>query len=159
MGRPPKGETTMKSFWMFRIVFVAASLAFIPVSLPIHAQSEHNSMTANVPFAFELGSKHLAPGVYTISTPMDGVVRIKGTSDAVVILAIHGQANSATKTAKLVFDRYGDHYFLRQLWFAPEETTYLESPESKTEKLAKRSELASISKKPSNVELAMVRLP
>ena len=149
----------MKSFWIFRIVFVAASLAFIPVSLPVHAQSDHHSMTANVPFAFELGSKHLAPGVYTVSTPIDGVIEVKGTSDAVMIVAIHGQSGTPTKTAKLVFDRCGEHYFLRQLWFTPEESTYLESPESKSEKQAKRSELASNSKKPSNVELAMVRLP
>jgi hypothetical protein len=158
MGRPPKGETIMKSFWIFRIVFVAASLAFIPASIPMHAQSSNHSMTANVPFAFELGSKHLAPGVYTVSTPMDGVIEIKGTSDAIMILANHGQSGTPTTTAKLVFDRCGEHYFLRQLWFAPEENTYLESPESKSEKQAKRSELASNSKKPSNVELAMVRI-
>ncbi len=149
----------MKSFWMFRIVFIAASLAFIPASFPAHAQSDNHIMTANIPFAFELGSKHLAPGVYTVSTPMEGVVEIKGGTDAVMILALHGQGKSPTKTAKLVFDRYGDHYFLRQLWFSAEENTYLESPESKSEKQAKQSELASNSKKPSNVELAMLRLP
>ena len=149
----------MKSFWIFRAAFIVTSLAFVPGSLPAHAQTDHHTMTANVPFAFELGSKHLAPGTYTISTPVDGVVEVKSTSDVAMIIAIHGQSNNATKTAKLVFDRYGDHYFLRQLWFSPEQNTYLESPESKSEKLAKRSELASNSKKPSNVELAMVRMP
>ncbi len=149
----------MKSFWIFRAAFIVTSLAFVPGSLPAHAQTDHHTMTANVPFAFELGSKHLAPGTYTISTPVDGVVEVKSTSDVAMIIAIHGQSNNATKTAKLVFDRYGDHYFLRQLWFTAEETAYLESPESKSEKLAKRSELASNSKKPSNVELAMLRIP
>ncbi len=149
----------MKQYWIFRTIFVVTSLAFIPVSLPGHAQSDHHTMTANVPFAFELGSKHLAPGTYTISTPVDGVVEIRSSTDAAMILANHGQGSKSTKTAKVVFDRYGDHYFLRQLWFSPEENTYLESPESKSEKQAKRSELASNSKKPSNVELAMLRLP
>jgi hypothetical protein len=143
---------------MFRTLFLVTSLAFIPVSLPAHAQSDHHTMTANVPFAFELGSKHLAPGTYTISTPIEGVVEIRSTTDVAMIMANHGQGKP-TKTAKVVFDRYGDHYFLRQLWFSPEENTYLESPESKSEKQAKRSELASNSKKPSNVELAMLRIP
>lgn len=149
----------MKSFWMFRIVFVAASLAFIPVSFPAHAQSSHQTMTANVPFAFELGSKHLAPGNYTISTLSQDVVEIRSSSDAAIILTCHGESYKPTKTAKMVFDRYGDHYFLRQLWFNPEEKSYLESPESKSEKQAKSSELASNSKAPTNVELAMLRIP
>lgn len=149
----------MKQFWIFRTLFVVTSLAFIPASLPVHAQSDGHSMTANVPFAFELGSKHLAPGTYTISTPMDGVVEIRSNTEIAMILANHGQSSKSTKTAKVVFNRYGDHYFLRQLWFSPEENTYLESPESKSEKQAKRSELASNSKKPSNVELAMLRIP
>ena len=149
----------MKSFWIFRIVFVAASLAFIPVSFPVHAQSAGHTMTANVPFAFELGSKHLAPGTYTVSTPIEGVIELKSSSDAIMTMANHGQSSTPTTTAKLVFDRCGDQYFLRQLWFSPEQNTYLESPESKSEKQAKRSELATNSKKPSNVELAMVRMP
>jgi hypothetical protein len=149
----------MKQFWIFRTLFVVTSLAFIPASLPVHAQTGNHTMTATVPFAFELGSKHLAPGTYTISTPVDGVVEIRSTTDVAMIMTNHGQSGKPTKTAKVVFDRCGDHYFLRQLWFSPEENSYLESPESKSEKQAKRSELASNSKKPSNVELAMLRIP
>jgi len=149
----------MKRFWIFRTLFVVTSLAFIPACSTAHAQGDHHTMTATVPFGFELGSKHLAPGTYTISTPVDGVVEIRSTTDAAMIIANHGQSGRPTKTAKVVFDRYGDHYFLRQLWFSPEENSYLESPESKAEKQAKRSELASNSKKPSNVELAMLRIP
>src|ERR1700761_2944730 len=149
----------MKQFWIFRTLFVVTSLAFIPVSFSAHAQGDHHTMTANVPFAFELGSKHLAPGTYTVTTPINGVVEIRSSSDVAIIMANHGESSKPTKTAKLVFDRCGDHYFLRQLWFSPEENSYLESPESKAEKQAKRSELASNSKKPSNVELAMLRIP
>jgi hypothetical protein len=149
----------MKQFWIFRTLFVVTSLAFIPASLPLHAQTGNHTMTANVPFAFELGSKHLAPGTYTISTPVDGVVEIRSSTDVAMIMTNHGQGSKATKTAKVVFDRYGDHYFLRQLWFSPEENAYLECPQSKAEKQAKQSELASNSKTPSNVELAILRIP
>jgi hypothetical protein len=149
----------MKQFWIFRTILVVSSLAFVPASLPVHAQSDHHTMTANVPFAFEMGSKHLAPGTYTISTPIEGVVEVRNSSGAAIIVANHGESGKPTKTAKLVFDRYGDHYFLRQLWFAAEENSYLECPQSKSEKQAKRSELASNSKQPTNVELAVLRLP
>ena len=149
----------MKRFWIFRTLFIVTSLAFIPGTLPANAQGDHHTMTDNVPFAFELGSKHLAPGTYTISTPVDGVVEIRSTTDVAMIMARHGESGKPTKSAKVVFDRCGDQYFLRQLWFSPDENTYLESPESKSEKQAKRSELALNSKNASNVELAMLRIP
>jgi hypothetical protein len=156
---PPKGETTMKGFWIFRAVIIVSTLAFAPVALPCHGQTAGHAMSVNVPFGFELGSQHFEPGTYTIHTPEVGVVEIQGSSTSAMGLTREEQSTKPTKTAKVVFDRYGDHYFLRQLWFNAEEKAYVECPESKAEKQAKRSELASISKKPSNVELAMLRLP
>lgn len=152
----------MKRFWIFRTIIAISSLAFIPVSLPSNAQgTDHHTMTANIPFGFELGSKHLAPGTYTVSAPVEGIVELRSGSDTAMILIHGGQCVKPTKTAKIVFDRYGDQYFLRQVWFNAEETTYLESSESKSEKQAKRQELASNSnsKSASNVELALLRLP
>lgn len=149
----------MKSFWIFRIIFIASALAFAPISSPAHAQMAGTNMTVNVPFGFELGDKHFAPGSYTISKPAWGIVELRGTSNAGMILTHDEQSGRPTQTAKVVFDRYGDHYFLRQVWFNPDEKSYLECPESKSEKQAKSSELASNSKKPTNVELAMLRIP
>jgi hypothetical protein len=149
----------MKGFLIFRIALIASSLAFAPICLPAHGQTADHTMTVNVPFGFELGDRHFAPGAYTISTPAWGVVELRGGSNVGMILTHDGQKSKPTETAKVVFDRYGDHYFLRQVWFNPQENTYMECPESKGEKQAKESELASNSKKPSNVELAMLRIP
>lgn len=149
----------MKSFWIFRVMFIASALAFAPVCTPAHGQTAGHVMTVNVPFGFEMGGKHFEPGTYSIETPESGVVEIRGTSTGAISLAYGEQSYQPTKTAKVVFDRYGDRYFLRQLWFNAQETSYLECPESKGEKQAKKSELASNSKKPTNVELAMLRLP
>ena len=150
----------MKTFWVFRIVLVASTLAFAPVALPAHGQSAGHSMSVNVPFGFEMGDRHFEPGTYTITTPAYGVVEVRNSAKNVGLILTHGeQSSKPTTTSKIVFDRYGDHYFLRQIWFNPQETSYLQCPESKSEKQTKNSELASISKKPSNVELAMLRLP
>ena len=148
----------MKAFWTFRILVVASSLAFAPVAFPCHAQTAGHTMSVNVPFGFEMGSKHFEPGTYTVRTPQVGVVEIQGNSTVGLALTREEQGQ-ASKTAKIVFDRYGEHYFLRQLWFNSDQTSYVECPESKSEKQAKRSELASNSKTPSNVELAMLRIP
>lgn len=146
----------MKAFWIFRTIIVASSLVFLPIA---HGQTTSHTMSVNVPFGFELGNRHFAPGVYKVTTPLQNIVELQGGSNVGMIMTYDGQGNSATKTTKIVFDRYGDHYFLRQIWFNSYETAYLECPESKAEKQTKRSELASNPKNASNVELAMLRLP
>lgn len=149
----------MKALWIFRTIFVVASLAVGCVSSPAHAQFDDHTMTLNVPFAFQLGSNYLPPGKYTITRPMSEVLEIRNNSHAALILTHDGQSYKSTKTSKVVFDRYGDHYFLRQVWFTPADNTYMECAESKAEKQAKRSELASIDRKASNVEIALLRVP
>jgi len=149
----------MKAFWIFRTIFIASSLAFGSFSVPSQSQTLNHTMTVTVPFGFELGSKHFAPGAYTVSTPVNNVIELQSTSTAGIIMTVPGQTLRPTKTSKIVFDRYGDHYFLRQIWFNAEETSYLQCPESKAEKEAKRGDLASNQKHASNVELAMLRLP
>ena len=148
----------MKTLSIFRSIFVVASLVIGCVSLPAHAQSA-SSVTVNVPFGFEIGSKHLAPGHYTISRPLTDIIQIRSNSTGALLVTHDGQSTKATKTSKVVFDKYGDQYFLRQVWFNAEENTYMECAESKAEKQAKRSELASVTKKASNVEIALLRVP
>lgn len=146
----------MKGFWILRTIIVVSSLAFLPIA---HGQTRDQTLSVNVPFGFELGGQHFAPGVYTINTPLENVIQLQGKSNVGMILANSGQSYKPTKTSKIVFDRYGSHYFLRQIWFSAEETAYLECPESKAEKQAKRGDFASIQKHASNVEIAMLRLP
>ncbi len=149
----------MKHLWIVRTIFVVASLVAGCISLPAHAQGAGSNMTVNVPFGFELGSKYLAPGTYTISRPLNDIVEIRNRSGAALLVTHSGESSKATKSSKVVFDKYGDHYFLRQIWFNPEDNTYMECAQSKAEKQAKRSELASVTKKASNVEIALLRVP
>ena len=149
----------MKTTLVFRTIFAAASLVLGSFSFPAHGQSDLQTLTVNVPFGFELGSKHLAPGTYTVSQPLQDIIEIRNSSGAAMIVTHNGQSVKTSKMSKVVFDRYGDHYFLRQVWFTPEDNTYMECAESKAEKLAKRSDLASVNKKASNVELALLRIP
>lgn len=150
----------MKSFSFFRTLIVVASLAAGFVCTSAHAQSYGETVSVNVPFGFEIGSKHMPPGTYKVTRPMNNVLQVGNRSDAAMLIASAAQGSRATKNSKLVFDKYGDHYFLRQVWFTPEDNTYVECAESKAERQAKRAELeASITKKASNVEVASMRLP
>ena len=147
----------MKLIWTIRTIFVAASLVLGTFSMPADAQN--HSLTANIPFSFEVGSQHLAPGRYTVSETLQDVICIRNDSGAVMLMTHGGQTMKPSTTAKIIFHRYGDHYFLRQVWFNAQDNTYVESPESKTEKLARQTEIASNQKHASNVEVAMLRIP
>src|SRR5579875_3706425 len=98
----------MKTISIFRTLVAAASLAVGCFSFPAHAQMDDQALLVNVPFGFELGSRHLAPGTYTVSRPMIDVIEIRNGSDAAMIVIHDGQSTKATKNSKVVFDRYGD---------------------------------------------------
>jgi hypothetical protein len=149
----------VKTFSIVRTIFVVASLAAGFISTSAHAQGMTEAVSVNVPFGFEIGSKHLAPGTYRVSRPSSNILEISNRSDAAMLITYDGQSSKATKNSKLVFNRYGDHYFLRQVWFTPQDNMYVECTESKAEKQAKRAELEASTKKASNVELASLRIP
>lgn len=149
----------MKALWILRTIFVVAGLAAGCVCTSAHGQGVANTVSVNVPFGFEIGSKHLPPGTYTVSRPSDYVLQISNRSDSALFITHNGQSVKPTKDSKLVFDRYGDRYFLHQVWFTPQDNMYVECAVSKAEKQAKRAQLEANAKKDSNVEVASLRIP
>ncbi|HEX4155498.1 MAG TPA: hypothetical protein VHY48_07795 [Acidobacteriaceae bacterium] len=147
----------MKTAWTLHTIVASAALAI--GSLTLTAQTPDQTVKATAPFGFEVGSQHFAPGVYTLRTPIENVVMLRSRSKTTIIMTQWGESTRPSKTAKIIFRRYGDHYFLRQIWFSAVDDSYLETPESKAEKQAKTSEFASNQTRPSDVEVAMLRIP
>src|SRR5262245_56498292 len=80
-------------------------------------------LKANIPFDFSVGNKTLPAGVYTVARAYmaDQVtLLIRRIDDRErVMIHTHGViANRAQNQTKLVFRRYGDRYFLSQIWTA-----------------------------------------
>jgi hypothetical protein len=74
---------------------------------------------ANVPFDFAVMNQHMRAGSYTVTTNLvQGTVLIRGeeNNSAMFALTIPAQAPKIQIQAKLVFNRYGDRYFLTQVW-------------------------------------------
>jgi hypothetical protein len=157
LGALQKGEIAMKALWTLRTIFTVAALAV--GSFPLAATAQTHDLKVNVPFGFEVGSQHLAPGVYTVSTPLTDVVEFRSESGSAMLLTHGGENYKGTKSAKIVFKRYGDHYFLHEVWFSPSDTTYMECTQSKAEKRAKAEELAANQTKSADVEVAVVHFP
>src|SRR5678815_3090427 len=92
------------------------------------AQSLAYRISANIPFDFSIGDKKLTSGKYSIG-------RARQNSDDTILSILDGDGRSkaipsshAVETlrskdkATLVFHRYGDQYFLYQVWQAGETT-------------------------------------
>ena len=95
---------------------VAITLFAAIVNVAIAAASAQTIAKADIPFSFRVGSALMPAGEYDIKPADSGVVWIRevnGRSSAVA-LALTNSGSTAAPT-KLVFNRYGDQYFLHEL--------------------------------------------
>jgi hypothetical protein len=85
-------------------------LAVVPVT------SEAAEVVATVPFSFGVGERTVPPGDYRVYTgPTAGIIVLQGATGQAVAMTIP-RYNREDVQPKLVFHKYGDDYFLRQVW-------------------------------------------
>ncbi len=76
---------------------------------------------ANIPFDFVIGTKTLPQGTYTVKLLETSqnvlVVRGQDNNEAAVAISITvSTEDTEDNSPKLIFHRYGDQYFLSQVW-------------------------------------------
>jgi hypothetical protein len=103
----------LKGITMFMLV-MGLSLATAAIS----ANAQSLKARANVPFDFVVGDKTLTSGDYTIATvTMAGdALRISSTDMSQTAARLTITADGRSANAKLVFHRYGNRYFLAEIW-------------------------------------------
>ena len=104
----------MKKSLVLLAVLALAAVAAVPAS----AQSA--TLKANIPFEFYAGSRVMPAGEYTIDggwTSTRVLLRSLDSNSAGYISAPASQTapGASRQVAKLVFNRVGDQYFLRQI--------------------------------------------
>jgi len=92
---------------------LAASLtALAAVSVP----AEAGQVRGQVPFSFTVRGRTLPPGLYDASTDMpQGVLSIRGGGGFALAMAIGIESGDVTEP-RLVFHKYGDEYYLQEVW-------------------------------------------
>jgi hypothetical protein len=87
-----------------------AALALVPVV------GKAAETTAKIPFSFSVNGATLPPGEYSISpgVPAPGLVVLRGTRAVLAVTIPTGLRDD--REPHLVFQRYGDEYFLREVW-------------------------------------------
>jgi hypothetical protein len=81
-----------------------------------------------------MGDQTMPAGMYRIDLVSNHVVKLLGPDHAVGSVAMHSATKLlASDTGIIVFDRYGENYFLRQIWTAGNKDG-LESGQTRVEK-------------------------
>ncbi len=84
----------------------------------VHAQVPTSRLAVvTVPFAFESGSAHLPAGTYTISLSGAQLMSVSSAGkDGSMSLVRHAADTQNSANTRVVFHRYGNQYFLREVW-------------------------------------------
>ena len=101
-------------------VFVLLSL-LLPISaIYVYAQGQTLIRKVKIPFDFWVGAKNLPAGVYNVTRVNQEKIMLRLSSEdggeVINIVTSPVQANEYPKTGKLIFRRYGQTYFLSQIW-------------------------------------------
>jgi hypothetical protein len=91
---------------------LAVVLGMLTLSAPAPVAAA--DIKANVPFSFTVGKTVLAPGAYAVSNNNTSLM-IRGFGSGAFILGQRTESANST-SPKLVFNRYGDEYILREVW-------------------------------------------
>jgi hypothetical protein len=107
---------------MKKRAFVTATLFVLSIIVAAQVAQAAEPMLVNIPFAFVAGNATLPAGDYRVEK-LDGnsavvLIRCSDASAAAMVVSNASQAKETPTQSKLVFKRYGNRYFLSQVWKA-----------------------------------------
>ena len=122
--------------------FASLMLVLVLAAVTASAQSA-KQMTANIPFQFTIGNQTLPAGEYTIryinQDSGKNTLLIKSTDgrNSRIVQMTPAQKSTPAEKASLVFNQYGDSYFLSEVWNAADQFG-LSLPKSRAERELER---------------------
>ena len=125
---------------MKRISAIALfTIATLAVATGLVAQEP--AVKANIPFNFTVGETSMPAGEYIISRSDSNIVKIQSADRQHVVFVVNSHSyDEAGATGKVVFDKYGEYYFLRRILSPTCSTLNLDVPSGKAEKKVRTQE-------------------
>ncbi len=142
--------------WIFSAVVIGCLLVLM-ITVPAQAQMPGTTMRVAIPFDFIVKGKTLSAGYYEIErindSPEGLIIRaINNKHDHVMFETETTEAKTIPNESEVIFHRYGDSYFLSEIFTAGERMGR-ELAASRAERNL-RSEVASNRAEPETVALA-----
>jgi len=99
------------------------TIALLLTAVTLFAQTTPSQrlMTVNIPFAFDASDQSLPAGEYLVLTVTpERSIRVVSTDGkhSAILNTLPNYSGSPSKNSRLVFHRYGNEYFLSQVWTA-----------------------------------------
>jgi len=87
-------------------------------------QAQSIMLKADIPFDFVVGDKQLPSGEYHVKSlnQVEMEIQSKDGRSTAIALTTGMQAAKSSDAGKLIFNRYGDQYFLSKIWAAWSDT-------------------------------------
>ena len=98
------------------VAILGIFLAFAVVSVRAQAPSK---VEVNIPFEFSAGKTTLQPGVYSIKRMSGNYLTLRsvdGKSAVILNAPLNLTSVDPESVERLVFNKYGDQYYLAQIW-------------------------------------------
>ena len=111
------------------------SLTALALALVVNVAFAQSKCRASVPFAFTVEQNSMEPGQYSIAVT-DRVMQLRNDStNATVAIIAHHEETQKPQNTRLVFHKYGDRYFLAEVWTTagPAGASGIEIPATKAE--------------------------
>lgn len=103
----------------FSMVLMIVSVAFFTAVVSANGQSV-KQVVADIPFNFIVGDKMMTAGQYSVKAFSQAgdalLISERDTRESAIRLTSLLDANPKDTRARLVFHRYGQHYFLAEVW-------------------------------------------
>jgi len=97
-----------------RFASVLSAVTLVAVLSPLAVSLGAAEISCQIPFSFAVNGAALPAGHYTVST-QNGSLVFRGLTHGAIVLGQPAQAAASTMP-KLVFDKQGSEYTLREVW-------------------------------------------
>jgi hypothetical protein len=111
----------------------------------------------NIPFNFTAGESSLPAGSYSVKLISENMLLVRSTDGKknVLLLARQSEPLRTEKPSRIIFNRYGDRYFLSQAWVDGEGVGTHLNPSRAERQLVREFRLAKGNAKSQRVEVAV----
>lgn len=133
-------------------------ISIAALSASVKAQALGNGLKANIPFDFTVAGKKFAAGHYSFArasqTNTDLVLQISSLDEHFTAFPMTNSVETLTARDKsvLIFHRYGDEYFLAQVWAAGATTGRAFTKSNRERQLEREQRVVTADKKSPLVE-------
>ncbi len=101
------------------VAFAGIVAVIILLATGVASAQSTDPIRFRTPFEFVIGDQWVPAGEYTVSVVSPaGTLSFRSTDGAVSLLigSVPVQATQTAERFKFIFNRYGDHYYMSQIW-------------------------------------------